>query len=533
MAKETPAQRVERIKKQKSGLDVLEDIYRYAISGEDVDPEDIDRFKWYGLYTQNKAMQDENDDTQYFMLRVKLLQGALNIEQMRAIAGIAKEFAQSTVHFTTRQDVQFHFITVRDLPEIFYRLKSVSLTTTFAAGDVPRNVVSCPVSGVDHDEIYDVRDIVSEVNEYFDANKTLANLPRKYKVGISGCAKHCMNHEIQDLSFSAYKRSSGSVLFDVSVGGGLASNTKFAISIGSVLPSAILEVVHAVSAIYRDHGLRENRKKARLGHLIDEWGIEKFKAEVESAIGYSLSDTPRQEYTPHAQREHFGVHSSKEEGLCYIGCAVNGGCIGADGFFKLADILEAEGAQTIKATTTQNFIIIDVPANNSESIVEALSKIDIDARPNPFKARMLSCTGIRFCKFGLVETKGRAMELAEYLHEKFPHFDETVTISVNGCPNSCAHPKVADIGLVGTKFKDESGNIVAGFEVLLGGNLEGDKSKLGEKMKTKLTSDKVNSFVEGIIAKYLKSGCKCFGWFLKDLCVGEEFKSYKLKKNDR
>ncbi len=529
MAKENPAQRVERIKKQKSGLDVLEDIHRYAISGEAIDPEDIDRFKWYGLYTQNKAMQDADDETQYFMLRVKLLQGSLNIEQMRVVAGIAQEFAKGTVHFTTRQDVQFHFIRVRDLPEIFFRLKSVGLTTVFAAGDVPRNVISCPVSGIDKDEIYDVREIVAKVNEYFDGNKTLANLPRKYKVGISGCSKHCMNHEIQDLSFSAFIAEDEKVLFDVSVGGGLASNTKFAISIGAVEASQILDVVQCVSIIYRDYGLRESRKKARLGHLIDAWGIEKFKAEVQAGIGFELQDGYSHEYTPSRKREHFGVHSSQEATKSYIGCAVNGGCIGADGFYALVEILEKNGATSIKATVTQNFVIVDAPKDKTELIVGALSEIGLDANPNPFKARMLSCTGIKFCKFGLVETKGRAMELAEYLHEKFPEFDERVTISINGCPNSCAHPKVVDIGLVGTKFKDENGDTVAGFELLLGGNLEGDKSKLGEKMKLKIKSEKLNSFVESIITKYLKSGCKCFGWFLKDLCVGEDFKSYKLK----
>ncbi len=529
MAKENPAQRVERIKKQKSPLDVLQDIYRYAITGEAIDPEDIDRFKWYGLYTQNKALQEEGDDTQYFMLRVKLLQGALNIEQMKTVASIAKEFARETIHFTTRQDVQFHYICVRDLPEIFYRLNSVDLTTVFAAGDVPRNVVSCPVSGIDKDEIYDVRGLVEEVNEYFHANKTLVNLPRKYKVGISGCAKHCMNHEIQDLSFTAVKIGEGKVVFEVNVGGGLASSTQFAISMGSVLPSQILQVVRAVSVIYRDYGLRQSRKKARLGHLIDAWGIEKFKAEIEDAIGFKFQKSTSKEYTPYAKREHFGVHSSQKNAESYIGCAVNGGCMGAQGFENLANILQKYGATTIKATTTQNFVILDAPTEHTSELVEELEHIGIDAYPNPFKARMLSCTGIRFCKFGLVETKTQAMELAEYLHEKFPEFDETVSISVNGCPNSCAHPKVVDIGLVGTKFKDERGETVAGFEVLLGGNLEGDKSKLGEKMKLKITNDKVNSFVESIIAKYLKSGCKCFGWFLKDLCVGEDFKTYKLK----
>lgn len=388
MAKETAAQRVERIKLEKSGLDVLKDIHHYAISGKDPHPEDIDRFKWYGLYTQNKNLQANDDETQYFMLRVKLVQGSMNIEQIRAIAGISKEFARNTANFTTRQAVQFHFIRVRDLPEVFFRLNSVGLSTVFAAGDVPRNIVTCPVAGVDEDEIYDVRNIVNEVNEYFDGNKTLVNLPRKYKVGISGCSKHCMGHEIQDLSFSAVKFKNGDVLFDVSAGGGLASNRQFALHLGFVDASRILEVVKAISIIYKVHGLRENRRKARLGHLITKWGLEKFKAEVEDSLGFVFEEGEAQEYTPYAQREHFGIHNSKYDGKSYVGCAVNGGDIGAKGLEDLANILQKYGATTIKATTTQNFVVLDVPTFAVQKLVEELETIDIDANPNPLKQEL-------------------------------------------------------------------------------------------------------------------------------------------------
>lgn len=529
MAKETAAQRIQRIKVEKSGLDVLESIYHYAISGEEVQSEDIDRFKWYGLYTQNKNMQASEDETLYFMLRVKLVQGAMNLEQIRIASGISKEFAKGTAHFTTRHSIQFHFIRVRDLPEIFYRLKSVGLTSVFAAGDVPRNVVTCSVSGVDKNEIYDVSEIAEQINDYFDGNIDFVNLPRKYKVGISGCSKHCMGHEIQDLSFSAVKFEDGRILFDVRVGGGLASSKQFALHLGFIDASKILEVVKAVSIIYRDEGLRENRKKARLGHLINKWGLQMFKAEVEKSLGFVFEEGEIQEYTPYAKREHFGVHESKAKGKSYIGCAVNGGNIGAKGLQDLADILENHGATTIKATTTQNFVVIDVPSDATASLVEDLGRINIDANPNPFKARTISCTGMKFCKFGISETKDAAIALAEHLHEKFPDFEETVSISMNGCPNSCSHPTIVDIGLVGAKFKDENGETISGFELVLGGTLEGDKSRFGEKMKLKIKPKNVNSTVEQIIASYIKSSKKYIGLFLKDLIEGDEFTIYNLK----
>ena len=515
MAKETAAQRVERIKQEKSGLDVLADIKRYASTEDEIDPEDIDRFKWYGLYTQNKNLNDIGDDSLYFMLRVKLEKGSMNLEQIREIAKISAEFGKQTATFTTRQDIQFHNISVKNLPEIFDRLNSVGLSTIFGAGDVPRNIIGCPVVGIDHTELTDVTNIVEQVNDYFRGNKDLVNLPRKYKVGISGCSKHCMGHEIQDLSFTAVDFD-GKILFDLSVGGGLASNKRIASHLGYVKEENILETVKAVSIIYRDDGLRENRRKARLGHLLDFWGVEKFKETLQNKLSFQLKDEVVQKYTPYAQREHFGVHDSKKDGYSFIGCAVNGGKIGADGLNKLADILEKHGASTIRATVTQNFVIADVPTTNTQALIKELTLQNIHANPSAFKARTISCTGIDFCKFAISETKRKAIELASYLEKKFPDFDETLSISVNGCPNSCAQPHIVDIGLLGTKLKDENGNTVTGFELILGGNLEGTKSSFGEKTKLKMRPNQVNGVVEKIILAYIDSNSSNLHEFMKE-----------------
>lgn len=528
MAKETAAQRVERIKKEKGGLDVLQDIYVYAVLGEEVHPEDIDRFKWYGLYTQNKNLQDEEDKTLYFMLRVKLENASMNLEQIRMVAEISKEYARGTADFTTRQDIQFHYITVRDLPEVFRKLQSVGLSTTFAAGDVPRNIITCPVSGIEHDEIYDVRELVAKANDYFRGNKNLANLPRKYKVGISGCHKHCMGHEIQDLSFTAVEAQKGKVVFDVSVGGGLASNKQIATHIGYVTPSQILPTIKAVTTIYRDHGLRENRRKARLGHLIDAWGIEKFKEVLHEKLKFTLKPELIQAYTPYAKREHFGIHESKIKAQSYIGCAINGGHIGANGLVSLANTLEKHGATTIKTTITQNFIITDAPTINANDLVADLAQLGIDANPSAFKARTISCTGLNFCKFAISETKTKAIELANYLEKKFPNFDQTVSISVNGCPNSCAHPHIVDIGILGAKVKNDEGQTVVGFELILGGNLEGTKSAFGAKTGIKMTPEKVDRVVENIIASFIASGETSINQYLKEKVTDEEFISALL-----
>lgn len=509
MSKETKAQRVERIKREKDGLDVLEDIYRYAKSGGEIDPEDIDRFKWYGLYTQNRNLQDKDDDTLYFMLRVKLESGRLDLKGLEAVAEISKRYARGTADFTTRQDLQFHFICVKDLPAIFAKLDEVGLTTAFAAGDVARNVVTCPVSDVDRERIYDVKMITKEVNGYFDANREISNLPRKYKVGISSCSKHCASHEIQDLSFNAKKSEDGKVLFDVSVGGGLASNKRIASHLGYVEPHQVLALTRAVTEIYRDYGNRENRNKARLGHLLDSLGIEKFVDILHSKTGFFLQLDDVQSYTPYAKREHFGIHDSIKVGRSYIGCAINGGKIGADGLEGLLKIAKKYDITAIRATTTQNFVITDLPSENANAAAKELETISIDVNPSPFKARTLSCTGINFCKYGISETKDLATKLVEHLERKFPHFEELLSFSVNGCPNSCAHPHIVDIGLLGCKVK-HNGELVSGFELVLGGNLEGDKSSFGRKTGIKFVSDDAIRVVESIIESYQESHYKNF-----------------------
>jgi sulfite reductase (ferredoxin) len=504
MAKESKAQRVERIKKEKDGLDVLQDIYLYAVTGEEVHPEDIDRFKWYGLYSQNRNLQAEDDPTLYFMLRIKLVGGQLTLPQLKMVTEISEKYARGTGDFTTRQDLQLHYIRVADLPEIFRLLDTVGLNTIFAAGDVPRNVVSCPVNGVDHEEIADVRDIVEKINEELKGNRAFSNLPRKFKIGVNGCSKNCMHHEMQDLSFNAVKQENGKIQFAVSVGGGLASNRRIADHIGFIAPSQILPLTKAVIKIYRDNGNRENRRKARLGHIIEEWGIEKFRDELQENLPFKIKDANDIEYVHSKFREHFGINESKEEGKSFIGCALNSGHIGSDGLNKLVELFEKYEATALRATVTQNIIITSVPTANAKAMADELQEAGISPFPSNFKARVQACTGLDFCKFAISETKGVAKDIVEHLEAKFPDFGERVAISVNGCPNSCAHPHISDIGLVGTKVKKD-GKPVVGFEMYVAGFLHADKSEYAQKTSIKFAQEDAKENIENLIAEYQNS----------------------------
>ncbi|MCK9373857.1 MAG: nitrite/sulfite reductase [Sulfuricurvum sp.] len=513
MATESKAQRIERIKEEKDGLDVLQNILAYAQSGEAVHPEDIDRFKWYGLYTQNRNLQDPEDETLYFMLRIKLESGYLNTEQVSAIGKISKEFGQNSGDLTTRQDIQLHWIKLKDLPEIFERLDRVGLSTLQAAGDCPRNIVSCPVNGIDHDQIDDVRDIVSALNDLYRGNREFSNLPRKFKVAVSGCSKHCISHEIQDLTFTAVKRPNDDVVFLVSVGGGIASNRRFANTIGYVNRSNIVRIAEAVTTLYRDFGCRDNRSKARLGHLVELWGVRRFVSEVEYTAGVKLENYDTVEFTPYPYRNHFGIFPATTEGTSFIGCAVMSGRISGENLIQLGEILTRYGAHGISLTTTQNLVVQGVSQMNADAMAETLETLGIYSNPSAFTGRTQACTGLDFCKYAVSETKDTSLKVIDYLNKQFPKFQEPISISINGCPNSCAHPQIADLGFVGAMVKQEEFR-VNGFDMLVGGYLEGNESRFALKTRVKVTPDEIAPLITSLIREYEISSNTNFGKFL-------------------
>ncbi len=512
--KESKSERIERIKRQKDGVDVLADIYRYAEDGGEIDPEDIDRFKWYGLYTQNANLQPEEDKNLYFMLRVKIENAVLRREQIETLGRISIRYARGSADFTTRQDIQFHWIMIRDIPAIFHLLQKVGLTTKMAAGDVVRNTVTCPLNGKAKDEIADVSAIVEEINRLFESDRRFSNLPRKFKIGVSGCASHCMPHEIQDLSFVAERFDDGRVLFATFAGGGLASNRRFADFFGYVEEKDIVSLSKAAVEIFRDFGNRSKRNRARLGHLIEAWGKEKFKKRLQEITGIKFTEAPPPNVTSAKKRHHCGIIPSKDEKTDHVGCALFGGSFGGERLLGLHDLMVKLDISQIRTTTKQNFIILDVAKPHIKGLCEELEKIRINPYPSAFRTRTTACTGLDFCKFAISETKSVAERVALYLENRFPAFGEPVTISVNGCPNSCAHPCIADIGLSGATLKRE-GKTVRGFELLVGGKVEGEKSRFAKRTGILLTHEEIPQTIEKIIEDYLQSKSPSFSEFLE------------------
>lgn len=489
----------ERIKKEKDGLDVYDDILRYARTGyHSIPPDDLYRFRWYGLYEQKPK-------NGHFMLRVKIPGGELTSEQMRTLGQIAGRYARGFADITTRQNFQFHWITIEDVPDIFERLQRVGLTTSGACGDITRNVVGCPVAGIDPDEILDGRPYVQAVTRYFLNNREFSDLPRKYKISVAGCPVHCAQPEINDIGATAVRRLRANEEweygFHVRVGGGLSSRPMFAQKMNMfVPPGKLVDVIRAITEIFRDFGYRDNRKRARLKFLVADWGIEQFEREVRARLDWTPEPAIEWEEPCRVYRDHIGVHPQKQDGLNWVGVAVLSGRIRAEQMLAVASLAEEFGQSILRTTNQQNLLIPYVPTQRVDTLLNELQKVGLPYKASPFRRAAAACTGNEFCNLAITETKQLIVEIVEHLERTVP-LDEPIRINLNGCPNDCGQHHIGDIGLQGclVKVGDEK---VEGYDIALGGRL-GRDARFVRPIWRKVPANQVKYALERLLNNYL------------------------------
>ncbi|HEY0379817.1 MAG TPA: nitrite/sulfite reductase [Pyrinomonadaceae bacterium] len=491
--------RPERVKRERDGLDCLDDLVRYARGGfSSIEPDDLDvRLRWYGLYTQRP--QEEG----FFMLRVKVPNGTLSALQLETLGRLSLRYARNTGDVTTRQDIQFHYVRIEDVPAIFDELGRVGLSTSGACGDITRNVTGCPLAGIDGAEFMDAEALVESVHRRFLNNREFSNLPRKFKITISGCASYCTGHEINDIGLVALRLPGGEVVFDLWIGGGLGSKERFGDRLNAhVRPEEVVEVCHHICAIFRDEGNRQSRSLARLKFLLEDWGPARFRDELEKRLGRKLTggDAPAVPVT--ANRAHIGVHPQKQAGLYYAGVATKRGLLPGEEMIEVARLARAAGSDRVRLTTTQNLIVLDVAEAGRERLAQGLAALDLQVNPSSFRTGTLACTGKKFCKLALTETKDRASELIEHLERALPDFTAPFRISVTGCPNSCAHYQVCDVGFVGDFLNTPEGKVEA-YRVYLGGHL-GDGYAFGRELDKKIPAEEIKFYVERLVRQYLE-----------------------------
>ncbi|MEU6890983.1 nitrite/sulfite reductase [Streptomyces sp. NPDC046557] len=511
----TPLNGNEQFKKDDDGLNVRTRIETiYAKTGFDsIDPNDLrGRMRWWGLYTQRKPgidggktaiLEPEELDDKYFMLRVRIDGGRLTTEQLRVIGEISEEFARGTADLTDRQNVQYHWIRIEDVPEIWRRLEAVGLSTTEACGDTPRVILGSPVAGIALDEIIDGTPAIEEIQRRIVGNPAFSNLPRKFKSAISGSPLLDVAHEINDIAFVGVNHPEHGPGFDVWVGGGLSTNPKLGVRLGAwVSLDEVPDVYEGVISIFRDYGYRRLRTRARLKFLVADWGATKFRQVLEDEyLKRELTDGPAPEQPSGQWRDHVGVHR-QQDGKFYVGFAPRVGRVDGATLTKIADVAEQHGSGRLRTTAEQKMIVLDIDADRVDSVVEALEALDLRVKPSSFRRGTMACTGIEFCKLAIVETKARGASLIDELERRLPDFAEPITININGCPNACARIQVADIGLKGQLVLDENGDQVEGYQVHLGGAL-GLEAGFGRKVRgLKVTAVGLPDYVERVVTRF-------------------------------
>ena len=470
--------KVEKIKLQRHPLEVQQaiiDTYSKDLSAMDDVPGEVERLKWVGVYPQKQGGDA-------FMMRVKVPGGVLTPEQTKVIGKIAVDFANGPIpnpHFgnnfldlTTRQDVQMHWLKMGDIPEIWRRLEEAGITTVQACGDSARNVLCCPVSGLDHEEVIDAYPIAQAISDYFTGNREYANLPRKFKMSVTGCLEDCAQAEINDIGLLPARLEDGTIGFNLRVGGGLSDGPRMASDIDVfVRPEEAVEITRGIAQVFGELGDRENRWTARMRYLVQKIGPEAFREELQKRVSVELTPAG-EDLTKHYRGDHVGVHAQKD-GLYYVGLNVPVGRMSGEQFLEAGRLAEQYGGE-VRLATDQNLVITGVPEDRIDELLAEPLLERFSPTPGAFERGVVACTGSEFCRFGIVETKIRAVEWAKEMDERVGDVgQEAVRMHFSGCSASCAQPQIGDIGFRGETAKTQT-SIVEGVDIGLGGSLGRD-----------------------------------------------------------
>ena len=516
---------VEEHKLEKHPLAVIDDVLEYAEGGLSFDEIEAragsgewERLKWAGLYSHGVQHG-------YFMMRTKVPGGLLTPEQAEVIGEIAQEFATAPEEYggaeqndlwgdayldiTTRQDIQMHWIEVEDIPEIWQRYDEVGLTTIQGCGDSARNVLGCPAAGLDDHEAFNAQPVVDAVSAFFTGNREYANLPRKFKLTITGCTQDCAQSQINDMGLTpARKEIDGEWVygFHAKVGGGLSDGPRMASTLDVfVRPEHAVEFTRAIAQVFKELGDRTNRGVCRMRYLVEQMGAEAFEVAVRDRCQIDLP-TQGEDLTEGYAGDHVGIHPQKEPELRFVGFNVIAGRMGGDEFIEAAQAAQRLGTSdaSIRLATDQNFLITHIPEENVEALLAEPWTEDYQPDPGPFSRGAVGCTGSEYCNYGIIETKNRTKRWARELDEQIntPDDLEVVRMHMSGCSASCAQPQIADIGFRGETVKvdaealgveatnQEGDAIVEGMDFGLGGSLGSDNDFL-DWVETAVPADAV------------------------------------------
>lgn len=479
---------VERLKREKSPLGMLEELPALIAAGyEQVPEEDIVRLKWWGLYHDKPKIGT-------FMLRVKIPGGILQPDQLRAIGEISNRYGRGEGELTTRQNIQLHYLELSALPDVFDRLHSAGLTSAGACGDTVRNITGCPVAGLGAHELFDPTPVLEEAAALFYGNPDYSDLPRKHKIAITACADACAAPEINCIALIGTLRE-GEEGFAVLVGGGLSSVPRIARELGIWVPRAdAVTVLAAILDEWReDLRYRVSRVKARLKFMIDDIGPEGLRERIEARLGRSFDDfalPPRP-----APGSHLGVHAQRD-GRAYVGVPVHLGLISGDQMISLADL-----GHEVRVTRRQNLVLANVA--DADALAAELRRIGLPLDAGSLRGDAIACTGEPHCNFSVTETKSRMDGLVQRLEERFPTRQlDGLRLHLDGCPHACAQHWVGDIGFQGTTVRDEAGKRHQAYDIYLRGSLD-PPAAIARPVFRRVPTDELDDAVVELVAAWV------------------------------
>ncbi|MGH7230545.1 MAG: ferredoxin--nitrite reductase [Nitrospiraceae bacterium] len=487
--------KIEEIKRTCDGLDVRETIARYATTGwESISDDDIQRLKWYGIFLRNPTPG-------YFMIRVRMPGGRTDAAQLRALAEIASVYGNGLLDVTTRQQIQLRHIRIDDVPSIFARMEATGLTSLQTGMDNVRNIMTCPVAGSNPDELMDATPVVAALNQALLANRAYSNLPRKFNMAVTGCPDNCLHTETQDLALvPAFATIDGTTRsgFNVLAGGKLGSGGyRIASPLDIfVTPAEAVAVCRAILDVFRDFGSRDSRNTARLAFLMDEWGETRVREAVEERVGWSLKPAGVDARKP-GVKDHIGLYRQKQAGLNYVGLKIMVGRIAATDLSGVAALAERHGTGEIRLSPAQTIILMNVPDRRVGDLTEESLVKRFTYNPSPIRKGLVSCVGNDYCNLAVIETKSRAVHVANALESTLGSDMKPITMHWSGCPAGCGNHLVADIGLLGKKIKVQ-GQVVEAVDVYVGGR-SGPDPKPAVKLLEDVPCDKLASVLEGVI----------------------------------
>ena len=485
----------------------------------------------YGIYGQRQPGVQ--------MVRVKIPFGGISANQLRRVAELADRYATAVGHVTTRQDIQMHFVELKDVPTIMRGLAEVGLTTREACANTVRNVTACHLAGVCQGEVFDVTPYAKTIAYHLLRNPLNQSLPRKFKIALSGCKQDCALTPIHDVGLLAAKRADGTIGFRMVAGGGLGSAPRMAQVLREFTPmEELLPSIEAVIKVFDTLGNRKNRNKARMKFVIEKLGFDEFKRRWEAAYESMGYDKPLHEpikllthadeptplimptrngsghissngngtghrigqETPFEMWKRTNVVKQKQPGYVTAAIKLFMGDLTCEQMLCVADLAERYANGNIRTTINQNMVIRWIPESQIESLYSELSAHGLSDPGAELVEDIIACPGTDTCGLGITSSKGLARALAEVFPAgRVPEDLSDVSVKISGCHNSCAQHHISTIGLHGVG-KRLGEHVAPHYELHLGGQVDGTP-KIGQ-MTVKLPAKAVPAALSHLVEVY-------------------------------